>query len=97
VVSWDQHFDRPVVPPAGKPLKTLRDAGHYIGKLSRSQQAATAWQTAAHCLIEAADNGGPVAFARIGMMQALFPKSEPAFDKPRKTTPWRRRGLARDG
>jgi hypothetical protein len=28
-------------------------------------------QTAAHCVTEAAENGGPLRFARIGMLQAI--------------------------
>ena len=36
-------------------------------------------QTAAHCVTEAAENGGPLRFARIGMLQAINrPRGGPA-------------------
>ena len=47
-------------------------------------------------LIEAADKGGPIEFARIGVMQALNRDVERFFDSTRKETHWGRRKLARD-
>ena len=95
-MSWDQRFDDPIVLPKGKPLRTLRDAGNYISKLPEQDQQSEPWQTATHCLLQAVDHGGPIAFARLGILQALFPKPDQTFDTPHKTTHWSRRKLARD-
>ena len=32
-----------------------------------------------HMLLQAADHGGPVEFARLGMVQALYPKPVPLY------------------
>jgi hypothetical protein len=81
--------------PKGEPL-ILRDAGAYITKLPKARYDTTAWQTATHCLIQAADNGAPVEFAQLGMMQALHPKGEPIYDGSREDPHWGRRKLVRD-
>ena len=57
--------------PSRIKLKTLRDAVAYISKLPKAEHDAKEWQTAMHCLIEAADSGGPIEFARMGMLQAI--------------------------
>jgi hypothetical protein len=41
-------------------------------------------QAAAHCLTQAAEPGGPVSFASIGVMQALNRHVECVFDPSRK-------------
>lgn len=78
-MSWDIHFPNPIMTPDGKALVTMRDAGRYITALPKPTQTDSAWQTAMHVLIQAADNFGPIEFARLGMMQALYPKGEPAY------------------
>jgi hypothetical protein len=78
--------------PKGDQLITLRDAGDYITKLPKAEHDSKAWQTAMHVLIQAADHG----FARIGMMQALYPKGEPVYSPRSKEPKWRRAKLARD-
>jgi hypothetical protein len=93
--GWYSQFSKPIPVPKGEPLITLRDAGAYITKLPKARYDTTAWQTAMHCLIQAADNGAPVEFARLGMMQALHPKGDPIYDTGRKSA-WGRRKLARD-
>jgi hypothetical protein len=93
--GWYSQFSKPVPVPKGEPLITLRDAG-AITELPKAQHDTTAWQTAMHCLIQAADNGAPVEFARLGMMQALYPKGEPVYDSSRKDPHWGRRKLVRD-
>ena len=95
-MSWDQFFSDPVPTPGGMDLKTLRDAGAYISKLQKSEHDAEAWQTAMHCLIQAADHGGPVEFARMGMMQALGRHIPRARDPSRKPTHWAKRKLKRE-
>ncbi|MEH2480528.1 hypothetical protein V1282_003885 [Nitrobacteraceae bacterium AZCC 2146] len=94
--GWYTHFPKPIPLPKGEPLVTLHDAGAYITRLPKTQHDSRAWQNAMHVLIQAADHGGPVEFARIGMMQALYPKGEPVYDTSRKDTHWGRRKLARD-
>ena len=66
-MSWDKLFREPIEVPGGEPLVSLRDAGAYITQLPPHEHDAREWQTAMHCLIEAADFGGPVSFARLGM------------------------------
>jgi hypothetical protein len=43
-----------------------------------------------HVLIQAADHGGPIEFARLGMLQALFPKGTPVYHSVDKDPVWRR-------
>lgn len=95
-MSWDQRFSEPIVVPKGKTLATLRDAGDYISKLPKAEHEAMAWQTAARCLMQAADSSGPIEFARIGILQALTRDVERVFETPRKEHHWGRRKLARD-
>jgi hypothetical protein len=54
-VSWDQLFDRPVVLPDGKTLRTLEDARLHILSLPKSEHGAIAWQVAIEALLVAAD------------------------------------------
>lgn len=96
-MSWDLTFPTPISVPKGQPLATLRAAATYITALPTAQQQETAWQNAAHVLIQAADHGGPVEFARLGMMQALNPKTAPVYHSASKDPTWRNnRKLARD-
>jgi hypothetical protein len=59
-VSWDQRFDRPIVLPDGKMLRTLEDARQYILTLPKSEQDNTAWQVAIEALLLAAGRRRPV-------------------------------------
>lgn len=94
-MSWDDRFTEPI-PVAGRgPLVTLRDAATYITGLQKAEQDEPRWQTAIHVLMQAADHGGPVEFARLGMAQALHPR-EPVYDTSRKDPHWGKRKLARD-
>jgi hypothetical protein len=96
-MSWDLKFPEPIAVPHGKPLVTLRDAGDYITSLPLKVPSGPAWEAAMHVLIQAADHSGPVEFARLGMMQALHPKSERAYYSAKKDPVWRTtRKLARD-
>lgn len=88
-MSWDTELPDPIPVPRGSPLATLRDAGDYITKLPKSQHDAKPWQTAMQCLLQAAVDGGPLLHARVGIMQALYPKGEPAY-RPHGAEPkWR--------
>ena len=86
LVSWDQSFYGPIELPSGKKLITLRDATHYITKLTKPKHDAEEWQTAIEALLLVAEHGGPTMFAPIGVMRALHrhkPKARPA---PRRST-----------
>jgi hypothetical protein len=95
-MSWQASFADPVPLPEGGELRTLHDARAFILKLPKEVAAKPAWLTAIESLMLAAD-GGPVDFARIGMMQALHPKGEPVYHSRSKDPVWRnRRKLVRD-
>lgn len=93
-MSWEKQFRDPIEVPGGEVLVSLRDAGAYISALPRDEHEAREWQTAMHCLIEAADHGGPVSFARLGVAQALHRHEPKVFDPTRKDPHWHRRRRA---
>jgi hypothetical protein len=70
VVSWDRPFDQPVPLPKGAPARTLRDAANYIKTLPKSEHDRREWRLAVHMLIEAAEDRGPMMFARMGILRA---------------------------
>jgi hypothetical protein len=90
-MSWDDKFAAPIAVPGRKSLATLRDAATYVTALPPDEQKQPRWQNAVHVLIQAADNGGPIEFARIGMMQALHPRKL-VLDTSRKDPVWRNTG-----
>jgi len=95
-MSWTAAFPDPIPLPGGKTLRTLRDAGKFIENLPEVEVATPAWQTALHVVLQAADHGGPIDFARLGVMRALYPVV-PIYDPKRKDPKWRNSGkLARD-
>ena len=95
-MAWSARFPDPISTPDGRTLRTLQDAGTYITGLPAPTVKSTAWQNAMHVLIEAADHGGPIEFARLGMMRALFPR-EPVYHSRKKDPVWRNRTkLVRD-
>lgn len=87
--SWDRKFRDPIETPDGEVLVSLRDAGTYITRLPKAEHDAREWQTAMHVLIEAADHGGPVSFARLGIAQALHRGEQKIYDPARKQN-WRK-------
>jgi Ser/Thr protein kinase RdoA (MazF antagonist) len=60
-VSWERRFDRPIILPNGKTLRTLEDARRYILTLPRSEHETTAWQIAIEAVLLAADHPAAVA------------------------------------
>ncbi|WP_398467048.1 hypothetical protein [Tardiphaga sp.] len=95
-MSWAAAFPEPIPLPDGEQIRTLKDAGRFIEKLPEAEVAKPAWQTALHVVLQAADHGGPIDFARLGAMRALYPVA-PVYDPKRKDPPWRNsRKLARD-
>jgi hypothetical protein len=93
---WKRPFEEPIQPPKGKPLVTLEDAGRYITKLPKVEHEAAEWQAAMEALILVATSGGPMMFARIGIMRALNRHAERVFNPDRKDHQWGRRKLKRD-
>jgi hypothetical protein len=53
-------------------------------------------QTAARMVTEAAENNGPMIFARTGVMQAINRHRAREFDTSRKPHHWGKRKLKRD-
>jgi hypothetical protein len=49
------------------------------------------WRTAMHVLMQAADNGGEISFARIGMHKDLFPRATPVYQSVGRNPKWRHR------
>jgi hypothetical protein len=90
-VSWSTRFPDPIVLPAGGKLATLQDAGTYITGLPKQTYETALWQNAMHVLIQAAEYDGPIEFARLGMLQALFPKGTPVHHSVDKDPKWRNR------
>ena len=78
-MSWDRPFDQPLPLPNGAPARTLREASNYIKRLPKSQRDRPEWRLAIKMLIEAADDRGPILFAKIGMVQALSRTIKPVF------------------
>jgi len=45
-MSWSLPFDKPIQPPKGKKLVTLKDAAAYIMALPKAKQQSSEWQAA---------------------------------------------------
>jgi hypothetical protein len=86
-MSWDRPFDQPVPLPSGPPARTLRDAANFIKKLPKAEHDSPEWRLAVHMLIEAAEDRGPMLFARMGIIRA-FSRSTPerVFNSSSKDT-----------
>jgi|ERR1035438_9968129 hypothetical protein len=85
--NWKRSFDEPISLPGGKKLITLRDAIAWLAKeVPKSEHGMKQVQAAAHCVTEAAENGGPIQFARIGMMQAINRHHQHRTELRRKAT-----------
>jgi hypothetical protein len=86
--GWKRPFDDAIPLPRGRSLVTLEDAGAYITKLPKVIHEAAEWQAAMEGLILVATLGGPVMFARIGVMRALNRHVERVFNPDRKNHHW---------
>jgi hypothetical protein len=98
-VSWERPFDQPVPLPNGPPARTLRDAADYITKLPKSERDRREWRLAVHMLIDAAEDRGPMMFARMGILRASEREAEPSLVSERQQiepSHLGRRKLARD-
>jgi hypothetical protein len=70
-MSWDRPFDQPVPLPSGPPARTLRDAANYIARLPKSEHDSRKWRLAVQMLIDAAEDRGPMMFAKMGLLRAV--------------------------
>jgi len=96
-MNWSRRFDEPIKLPNGKKLVTLKDAIAWLAKeVPKSEHSMKEVQAAAHCVTEAAENGGPMMFARMGMMQAINRHKIEEFDPKQKSPHWGKRKLKRD-
>ena len=75
-MSWDRPFAQPVPLPEGPPAQTLRDAADYIRKLPLPERDGQEWRLAVQMLIDAAEDRGPMLFARMGIVRALEAHAE---------------------
>jgi hypothetical protein len=95
--GWGREFDEPIPLPGGSKLVTLKDAIAWLAKeVPKTEHGMKQVQAAAHCVTEAAENGGPLLFARIGMMQAINRHKIEEFDSKRKSPHWGKRKLKRE-
>ncbi|QND75226.1 hypothetical protein HB776_00220 [Tardiphaga robiniae] len=69
----------------------MQDAGEFITHLPKQIHDTSPWQNAMHVLSQAAEYGGPIEFARLGLMQALWPKGTPVYHSVYKDPKWRNR------
>jgi hypothetical protein len=70
-MSWDRPFAQPVPLPKGPPAQTLREAADYIRTLPQPERERQEWRLAIQMLIDAAEDRGPMLFARMGIVRAL--------------------------
>lgn len=74
-LPWSTPFKQPIPLGKGGRLDTLHDARSLILGLPEAESGSERWQTAVENLLQAAEHGGAwLDFARIAMMQALYPK-----------------------
>jgi hypothetical protein len=66
-MSSNRPFDQPVPLPSGPPARTLRAAADYIKKLPQAEHDSPDWQIAIGMLIEAAEDRGPMMFAKMAI------------------------------
>ena len=79
-MSWDRPFPQPVPLPDGPPAQTLRDAAGYIRRLPLPERDCQEWRLAVQMLIDAAEDRGPMLFARMGIVRALEGRVECTLD-----------------
>jgi hypothetical protein len=92
-----RRFDEPIELPDGGKLKTLAEALAWLAKeVPMSEHKMEKVQNAAHLVTRAAEHGGPMIFAQMGMMQAVHRHQKRVFNPDRKDTHWGKRKLKRD-
>jgi hypothetical protein len=97
LLSWDSCFAEPIVLPDGVKLASLREAiVHLVKTILSSDRSIPAVLTAAELLTNAAEQGGPIEFARIATLRAIYRHAVREFNPDRKDPHWGRRKLKRD-
>jgi hypothetical protein len=92
VVSWDSRFAEPIVLPDGANLASLRESiAHLVKTIPAAERRSPAVLTAAEMLTAAAENRGPIEFARIATLRALNDHAVHVFDPDRKNPHWGRK------
>jgi hypothetical protein len=96
MAGWLRRFDEPIPLPDSRKLRTLKEAITYLAKeIPKKEHGLKSVQAAAYCVIEAAENDGPMVFARMGVMKAIHRhRVEPETE--RKPHHWGKRKLKRD-
>ena len=82
--------------PDGIELASLRESiAHLVKTIPAAERRLPAVLTAAEMLTAAAEDGGPVEFARIATLQALNRHAVRVFNSDRTAMHWSRRKLKR--
>jgi hypothetical protein len=96
-MSWSNCFDEPIELPDGRKLRTLKEAIAWLAKeIPVSEHTMPKVQAAARMVTDAAENNGPMIFARMAMMQAINRHRVREFDSAHKPLHWGKRKLKRD-
>src|ERR1700716_2101635 len=95
--GWSRRFDEPIELPDGRKLRTLAEAMAWLAKeIPKSEHKMDKVQTAAYCVTRAAEHGGPMIFAEMGIKRAIHRHRERVFNPGRKDQHWGKRKLKRD-
>jgi hypothetical protein len=95
--SWKSKFGEPIELPDGRKLRTLQEAIAWLAKeIAKSEHTMPKVQAAARMVTEAAENDGPMIFARMGVMQAIYRHHVREFGTSRKPHHWGKRKPKRD-
>jgi hypothetical protein len=60
--------------------RVLRDAAAYIARLPRLERECREWRLAVQMLIDAAEDRGPMLFAKIGIQRAMERRADRLFN-----------------
>jgi len=95
--GWSRRFDESILLPDGRKLRTLAETMAWLAKeVPKSEHKMEKVQTAAHCVTRAAEHGGPMIFAQMGMLQAIHRHRQRVFNSDREDPHRGRRKLKRD-
>jgi len=87
--GWQRKFDEPSRIARWPKAKTLAEAMAWPAKeVPKSEHKMEKVQNAAHLVTRAAEHGGPMIFAQMGMMQAVHRHHERVFNPEGKDTHW---------
>lgn len=96
-MSWTRKFARPIVLPGGETLATLQEAvAHLARTVPKAEHDMPAVQIASEMLTQAAEENGPMEFARIATLKAINRHHVRVFNPDRKDPHWGKRKLKRD-